>query len=114
MLASGFNSYSQTTSTITTENASIQGDYYTAEAGKMVYDQDNKITELTGDVYFVTNAIEINDADKVVFNEETKEITAHGNFTWRMRIPIEVVDTNGAKTRSMMRYKLGDDKAYLE
>jgi lipopolysaccharide assembly outer membrane protein LptD (OstA) len=114
LLAFGFACNAQVDKFILSETVKVEGDYYTAEAQKMTYDPDAQITELTGNVHFVTNAIEINNADKVTFNEETKEVVGYGNLKWDMKIPITVSHNKSLTRQGMIRYKLGDDKAYLE
>ncbi len=114
LLAFGFCSFAQENQPTLSETVKVEADYYTAEAQKMTYDPDKQITELTGNVHFVTNAIEINNADKVTFNEETKEVIGYGNLKWDMKIPITVSRKKSETRQGIIRYKLGDDKAYLE
>lgn len=102
--------------TATENNITVERDYYTADAKSYTENKDENSTEFTGNVNFYTNAIEIKGADKIVFNELTREILAYGNYKMKLLIPITMTrlkskDENG---RSRLRYRLGDDKAYME
>lgn len=97
-------------------NITIERDYYTADAKSYTEDKDENSTVFTGNVNFYTNAIEIKGADKIVFNELTREILAYGNYKMKLLIPITMtrLKTKDENGRGRLRYRLGDDKAYIE
>ncbi len=114
MLLITFGIKAQETSSET--DITIERDYYTADAKSYIEDKDENSTVFTGNVNFYTNAIEIKGADKIVFNELTKEILAYGNYKMKLLIPITMtrLKTKDENGRGRLRYRLGDDKAYME
>ncbi len=115
LLAFGFCSFAQENQLITSETVKVEGDYYTAEAQKLTYDPDERITELTGDADFSATFINITNADRIVFDENTKEVVAYGNCKVDLLVPLTMTSRTGpGKGQAKIRYKLGDDKAYLE
>ncbi len=102
--------------TLTLYNIAVERDYYTADAKSYIEDKDENSTVFTENVNFYTNAIEIKGADKIVFNELTKEILAYGNYKMKLLIPITMtrLKTKDESGRGRLRYRLGDDKAYME
>lgn len=119
LFATSVGLYAQTTgtTTVTSKNVIAESDNpkYKVRADVVNFDNNTKLVEYTGDVNFVAEGVEITDADKLVYNSTTKEIIATGNLNMKLSAPISVVDNSKLGTeQKSVRYKLGDDKAYLE
>lgn len=115
MLAAGCSLHAQTTVTSNDVIAESDNPKYKVRADVVNFDNNTKLVEYTGDVNFVTEGVEITDADKLVFNSTTKEIVATGNLNMKLSAPISIVNNSKLDTEhKSVRYKLGDDKAYLE
>ena len=115
LLAAGCGVYAQTTITSKKVTAENDNPKYKVHADVVNFDKHKKLVEYTGDVNFVAEGVEITDTDKLVFNSDTKEIVATGNLKMKLSAPISVVDNSRIGTEhKLVRYKLGDNKAYLE
>lgn len=73
--------------------------------------KDKSVVQLFGDANFKTDLLEITHADKIVFNNTTKEVFVIGKFDFLMDGKIRVKDGSKNKT---LRYKIGDHTAYIE
>ena len=76
-----------------------------------MFDSDCKTYEFTGNVNFKTNIIDIVNADKIVYDQNTNEILVTGLSDFSIDGAIEITDK--AKKR-ILKYRLGDRIAYLE
>ena len=82
---------------------------FTCEA--VTFDSDKNTIELEGNVSFKTDIIELENADRVLYNQTTNELVVTGaqGFTFDGTIQI----TDQAK-KKILRYTLGERIAYLE
>lgn len=115
LLATGVGMHAQTT--VTSKNVTAESDHpkYKVHADAVNFDNTTKLVEYTGDVNFITEGVEITDADTLVYNNATKEIVATGNLDMKLSAPISIVDNSKPGTEhKSVRYTLGDNKAYLE
>jgi len=74
-------------------------------------DTDNNILNLCGNASFKTDIIDLKYADKIVFNQTTKEIIATNVGEFNFNGSIQIIDQAEYKT---MRYTIGERIAYLE
>lgn len=94
---------------VTAELIETQGENYKVRSGDINIDEKKKIVEYTRDVVFITDQITL-EADKIVYNHNTKEVVATGNFRAK---GVTMEFKTGTKP-STLRYKLGETVAYLE
>lgn len=101
--------------TITSTNVIAETADYKVRSEKLIIDNETQLVEYTGNVDFTAEGIKIEGADKIVFDSLSKELIASGNLNMKLSAPISVVDNSKLdKEHKSIRYKLGDDKAYLE
>lgn len=101
--------------TITSTNVIAETADYKVRSEKLIIDNETQLVEYTGNVDFTAEGIKIEGADKIVFDSLSKELIASGNLNMKLSAPISVVDNSKlGKEHKSIRYKLGDDKAYLE
>lgn len=103
--------YSQKTETVkavavTSESIETENDSYKVRSKEMVVNEDEIIYK--GSVVLITDLVTL-EADKVVLNRETKEVTATGNFRFK-GVPLKL----STETNHILKYKIGDTVAYLE
>jgi hypothetical protein len=72
---------------------------------------DKNILEFNGNVSFKTDIIELENAEKIVFNQFTKELIVTGLNDFSIDGAIEIKDNAEKK---ILRYTIGDKTAYLE
>lgn len=75
------------------------------------FDSDCKVMEIIGNVSFKTDIIEIKNAEKIVFDQNTQEILVTGASEFTFDGAIQVDTGTDMKT---VRYKLGEKIAYVE
>ena len=78
---------------------------------KVSFDSNTNITELVGNLSFKTDLINLENGDKIIYNEKTKELVVSGveGFTFQGTIKI----AEGSK-KNVLRYIVGENIAYLE
>jgi lipopolysaccharide assembly outer membrane protein LptD (OstA) len=67
--------------------------------------------EFTGNVSFKTEIIELENAEKIVYNQSTKELIVTGLNDFTIDGAIQIKDKASKK---ILRYKIGEKIAYLE
>lgn len=72
---------------------------------------DTETLEFIGNVSFTTDIITLKDAEKVVLNKNTNELTITGTGDFTIDGAIQVANQGKAKT---IRYTLSERVAYLE
>lgn len=73
--------------------------------------KDKSIIQLFGDASFKTDLLEVTHADKIVFNNATKEVLVSSKFDYITKCALNLNDGSKSKT---LRYKIGDDAVYLD
>lgn len=74
------------------------------------FDSDKQILELTGNASFSTSIVDIEQADKIVFNKKTKEFTISGFKEFRINGEVQLMEDLGSTT---LKFELGTCVAYL-
>ena len=87
----------------------IENPEFTSNEGK--FDTDKNILELTGNVSFKTDLLELENAEKILYNKTTNEIIVSGLKHFTIDGAIQVADNPNKNT---LRYKIGQKIAYLE
>ena len=72
---------------------------------------DKNTLEFNGNVSFKTDIIELENAEKIVFNQTTKELIVTGLNDFTIDGAIQIKDKAEKK---ILRYTIGDKIAYLE
>ena len=80
------------------------------KADKIVYNEKENSLELIGDVNFKSGIVEFENADKVVWNRNSDEITVTGLKKFTIDGSIQYSDYSDKKT---LRYKLGSKTAII-
>ena len=75
------------------------------------FDSEQNTLELTGNVSFKTEIIELENAEKIVFNKSTNEIIVSGLKDFSIDGAIQITDKADKK---ILRYKIGERIAYVE
>ncbi len=81
------------------------------ECDVVIYSSDKNMFEFNGKVSFKTDIIEIENADKIVFNQITKELTVTGLKDFTIDGAIQIKDKAEKK---ILTYTIGEKIAYLE
>jgi lipopolysaccharide assembly outer membrane protein LptD (OstA) len=113
LLGGIFTTYSQNLTakavSVSPKQIEAEGDAYKVRSKEMTFNKKKNTVEYTKDVVFITDDITI-EADNVVFNNNTKEVVATGNF----RATGVTIEFNTSIKPKTLRYKLGDTVAFLE
>ena len=75
------------------------------------YDTETKVIEFIGNVSFKTEIIEIEKADKIIFDQASQEIIATGLGQFLFDGVIQVANKGEKK---ILKYKIGEKIAYVE
>ena len=100
----GINSFAQVDSDSPETKSQITSD-------KMVYNEETKTIKLIGNVSFKTDIIELEGAEKITFNQETKELVASGFREFTFDGTLKISEDGDKNT---LRYKVGESILYLE
>jgi len=75
------------------------------------FDTEQKAFELTGNVSFKTEIIELKNVDKIVFNKLTNEIVVSGLKDFTIDGAIQIYEKANKK---ILKYKIGERIAFVE
>ena len=75
------------------------------------FDTEKNIFEYIGNVDFKNEIIQLENAEKILFNKETNEIFVTGLNEFTIDGAIQVAENSKMKT---LRYKIGERIAYIE
>lgn len=75
------------------------------------FDSTSQLFEYVGDVSFKTDIVEFNNAEKVIHDKKTNEITVYGLSEFCIDGAIQMSKESKMRT---LRYKIGEKIAYIE
>ena len=78
---------------------------------RVIQDATTNELQLIGNATFVSEELEITNADKIIYNSKTKKVIAEGMISFDFSGAVIVADT---KNVSRLVHTLGEDSAYLK
>lgn len=88
----------------------FEGSGVTFTGDHSIFKEDKRILELTGNVHFTTDIVEIGKADKIVYDRKTKTFTVSGFSELILNGKKKLASDLGATT---LKVNLGDSIVYL-
>lgn len=80
-------------------------------SNEIKFDTDKNTVELIGNVSFKTDLLELENADKILYNRTTNEIIVSGLKDFTIDGAIQVADN---PNKNILRYKIGQKIAYID
>lgn len=93
------------------ESKSEEESFPSYSAKTVTFDEKQNIMELKGDVSFKTAYLELENAEKIVWNKDSKKIMVIG--VKKFTIDGSVIVSDNAE-KNILRYQIGERTAYLE
>jgi len=100
----GLNSFAQDKTEINIDKPEIK-------CNLVKFNSETNTTEFSGNVSFKTDIIELKNAEKILLNNETNEITVSGLAEFTIDGAIQISEKMEKK---IMKYKIGERIAYVE